>query len=100
MSRHCATTFLRRFANLKKRSPRRRFRSKRIFPTSSERIQRELSNWLGYKTFMPECFAPLVEELYAAERESAFDYIGLDYYDPFVAHMFRNPCLVGPRIQK
>jgi beta-glucosidase len=40
---------------------------------------------------MPECLASFVEELYAAERDSAFDYIGLDYYDPFVAHMFRVP---------
>ncbi|HEY1477206.1 MAG TPA: family 1 glycosylhydrolase [Chthoniobacterales bacterium] len=52
---------------------------------------KRFSNWLGYKTFIPEFFAPLVEELYAAERASAFDYIGLDYYDPFAAHMFRLP---------
>jgi beta-glucosidase/6-phospho-beta-glucosidase/beta-galactosidase len=52
---------------------------------------KRISNWLGYKTFIPECFAPLVKELYAAERKSAFDFIGLDYYDPFATHMFRHP---------
>jgi beta-glucosidase len=52
---------------------------------------KRISNWLGYKTFIPECFAPLVEELYAADRKSAFDFIGLDYYDPFATHMFRHP---------
>ena len=52
---------------------------------------KKISNWLGYKTFIPQCFAELVEQLYAADRQSALDYIALDYYDPFAAHMFRHP---------
>jgi len=52
---------------------------------------KKISNWLGYKTFIPECFAGLVEQLYAVDRQSVLDYIGLDYYDPFAAHMFRHP---------
>jgi beta-glucosidase/6-phospho-beta-glucosidase/beta-galactosidase len=52
---------------------------------------KRFSNWLGYKTFLPECFGSLIEELYRSEREVAFDYLGLDYYDPFAAHMFRHP---------
>ncbi len=52
---------------------------------------KKVSDWLGHKTFMPEFFAPLVDQLYAADKESPFDYLGLDYYDPFVAHIFRHP---------
>ena len=46
---------------------------------------------MGYKSFLPECFAPLYKELQVNERDCAFDYLGLDYYDPFAAHMFRHP---------
>jgi beta-glucosidase len=52
---------------------------------------KKVSNWLGHKTFLPEYFSPLVDELYLADRTAAIDYIGLDYYDPFAAHMFRHP---------
>jgi beta-glucosidase len=52
---------------------------------------KKFSNWLGYKTFIRERFAGLVDQLYAADRQSVLDYIGLDYYDPFAAHMFRHP---------
>jgi beta-glucosidase/6-phospho-beta-glucosidase/beta-galactosidase len=52
---------------------------------------KRVSDWLGHKTFMPEFFAPLVDYLYAADKETSFDYLGLDYYDPFAAHMFRHP---------
>ncbi len=52
---------------------------------------KRVSNWLGHKIFMPEFFAPLIDHLYAADKEISFDYLGLDYYDPFAAHMFRHP---------
>jgi beta-glucosidase len=52
---------------------------------------KRVSDWIGHKTFMPEHFAPLIDELYRADKETAFDYLGLDYYDPFAAHMFRHP---------
>jgi beta-glucosidase/6-phospho-beta-glucosidase/beta-galactosidase len=52
---------------------------------------KRFSNWLGYKIFKASYFERLVGELYRAEREVTFDYIGLDYYDPFAAHMFRHP---------
>jgi beta-glucosidase/6-phospho-beta-glucosidase/beta-galactosidase len=51
---------------------------------------KRFTNWLGYKTFLPKCFARLFDEIYRADRKSTFDYIGLDYYDPFAAHMFRH----------
>lgn len=54
-------------------------------------LAKRFSNWVGYKSFLAECFAPLVDEIYEAERSSTFDYLGLDYYDPFAAHIFRLP---------
>jgi beta-glucosidase/6-phospho-beta-glucosidase/beta-galactosidase len=52
---------------------------------------KRISNWTGYKTFHAEFFATLAEEIYQAERTSTFDFLGLDYYDPFAAHIFRLP---------
>jgi beta-glucosidase len=54
-------------------------------------LTKRLSNWIGYKTFSPEFFSSLVDDIYSASRPIAFDYLGLDYYDPFAAHVFRLP---------
>ncbi|MBV9998795.1 MAG: glycoside hydrolase family 1 protein [Verrucomicrobia bacterium] len=64
---------------------------KRDLPSLAGSLTKRMSNWLGYKTFMPDLFRSLADELYAAERPVAFDYIGLDYYDPFAVHIFRLP---------
>lgn len=52
-----------------------------------------IANWLGHRRFRAEDFAPLLDTLYAGPHDGAFDYIGLDYYDPFAAHAFRWPVL-------
>jgi len=52
---------------------------------------KRLGNWLGYKKFTSEQFAPFLDELYASSRTRLLDYIGIDYYDPFAAHAFRLP---------
>ena len=54
-------------------------------------MAKRISNWFGYKTFRPETFRQLIEDIYTAENPQTFDYIGLDYYDPFAAHIFRLP---------
>ncbi len=54
---------------------------------------KRLSNWLGYRQFDATLFAPLLDTIYAQPRTRFLDYIGLDYYDPFVAHAFRLPVL-------
>jgi hypothetical protein len=54
-------------------------------------LTKRLSNWVGYKTFSPEFFSTLVDDIYSAARPITFDYLGLDYYDPFAAHVFRLP---------
>jgi len=56
-------------------------------------LLKRLSNWLGYKRFTAESFAPFLDTLYAQPRTRFFDYLGLDYYDPFAAHAFRLPVL-------
>ena len=54
-------------------------------------LTKRLSNWVGYKTFSPDFFSTLVDDIYSATRPITFDYLGLDYYDPFAAHVFRLP---------
>lgn len=56
-------------------------------------LMKRCSNWLGRKRFSADVFAPLLDELYAAPSARAFDYVGVDYYDPFAAHVFRWPVL-------
>ena len=54
-------------------------------------LVKRVSNWLGYRNFTASDFQPLLETLYASPRARVLDYIGLDYYDPFAAHIFRWP---------
>lgn len=54
---------------------------------------KRLSNWIGYRRFDEGDFAPLLDTIYAGDDTRAFDYVGLDYYDPFAAHAFRLPVL-------
>ncbi|HWB59688.1 MAG TPA: family 1 glycosylhydrolase [Chthoniobacteraceae bacterium] len=54
---------------------------------------KRFSGWLGCRTFDTGKFAPLLDAIYASPRARLFDYIGLDYYDPFAAHAFRLPVL-------
>ena len=44
----------------------------RDLPSRVGSLVKRLSNFLGYKTFMPEHFRPLIDELYAANRPIAF----------------------------
>ena len=50
-----------------------------------------LFNAIARRVFTNEHLAPFLRELEASPRERVFDYLGLDYYDPFAAHMFRPP---------
>ncbi len=54
-------------------------------------IVKRVSNWLGYRNFDASEFGPIIDALYASPRARVLDYIGLDYYDPFAAHIFRFP---------
>lgn len=48
-------------------------------------------NFTARRVFTTENLAPFLRELQASPRARVFDYLGLDYYDPFAAHMFRPP---------
>ncbi len=54
---------------------------------------KRVSHKLGYHWFQPGAFKPLLDALDASPRAVLFDYLGLDYYDPFAAHAFRLPVL-------
>ncbi len=54
-------------------------------------IVKKISKVLGRSTFGRAHFHLALREIAAGPDARAFDYIGLDYYDPFAAHAFRFP---------
>jgi 6-phospho-beta-galactosidase len=55
------------------------------------RMMHRVFHWTGRRTFTTENLEPFLAELHASPRARVFDYLGLDYYDPFAAHLFRFP---------
>ena len=47
----------------------------------------------GFRLFTARHLRPLLDALYASPRTKLLDYLALDYYDPFMAHIFRLPVL-------
>jgi len=47
----------------------------------------------GRRLFNARHFRALLDALYASSRARLMDYVALDYYDPFMAHVFRIPVL-------
>ena len=64
---------------------------KRDLPYYIGALVSNFTDWLGKLRFTAENFAPLLEAVYASPRARLFDYVAIDYYDPFVAHVFRFP---------
>jgi len=56
-------------------------------------LVKRLGNWMGCRNFDTEHFSLLLDTIYQSPRKRLFDYVGLDYYDPFAAHAFRLPVL-------
>ena len=52
---------------------------------------KKVSKYLGRATFGKAHFPLALHEISTGPTERTFDYIGLDYYDPFAAHAFRFP---------
>ena len=50
-----------------------------------------LVNVLASKHAVSETFSYFLDTLALSKRERVFDYLGLDYYDPFTGHLFRPP---------
>jgi len=55
------------------------------------RIAHRVIDFLFPRYFTTERFRFFLGVLGASKRPRVFDYIGLDYYDPFAGHMFRPP---------
>ena len=56
-------------------------------------LTKRVTDWLGFRNFKSTDFAGALDALYASPRWRVLDYIGLDYYDPFAAHLFRLPVI-------
>jgi beta-glucosidase/6-phospho-beta-glucosidase/beta-galactosidase len=52
---------------------------------------KRMSNALGAEWFSAARFSRVLDAIYGSPRSRLIDFIGLDYYDPFAAHIFRLP---------
>lgn len=55
------------------------------------RIFEKSVNWVGRRWFKAEAIEDLLATLQQSKRDRVFDYLALDYYDPFFAHSLRLP---------
>lgn len=60
-------------------------------PYQLGRFARWLARWFGRRAFDGKHFTGYLRALEASPRPKIFDYLALDYYDPFLAHTFRLP---------
>ncbi len=58
-----------------------------------------IGNRIGRRLFRAEAFPHFLDLLYAQPGGRVFDYLGLDYYDPFAAHAFRFPVFTDHEFQ-
>lgn len=49
------------------------------------------ANAIGNRFFNSRTLRPLLDAVYSSPRAQTMDYLALDYYDPFAAHVFRLP---------
>jgi 6-phospho-beta-galactosidase len=64
---------------------------RRDLPYQLGRLTHWISNRLGHRLFNLEQFALYLQALEASPRPQVIDYLAIDYYDPFIAHIFRLP---------
>jgi beta-glucosidase/6-phospho-beta-glucosidase/beta-galactosidase len=55
------------------------------------RLMEGSANWLGRRCFKPSAVIDIVTTLNNSLRDRVFDFLALDYYDPFFAHSLRLP---------
>lgn len=82
----CARDFERAFKEARLPLPRN-------LASSVGALLKRASQWIGQRNFDAADFAPLLDAIDASPRPRLLDYIGIDYYDPFVAHAFRVPAI-------
>ena len=64
---------------------------KRDFAYRLGRLLESSVNWLGRRWFTAQAVEGLLMTLQNSPRDRVFDYLALDYYDPFFAHSVRLP---------
>jgi beta-glucosidase len=60
-------------------------------PYQLGRLTHWFSNRFFRRNFNPQRLARFWQELERSPRAQVFDYLAIDYYDPFIAHIFRLP---------
>lgn len=60
-------------------------------PYQLGRLTHWTTNRLGHRWFQVKTLDRFLQALEQSPRPSVIDYVGIDYYDPFVAHLFRVP---------
>ncbi|MBF2075810.1 MAG: glycoside hydrolase family 1 protein [Synechococcales cyanobacterium C42_A2020_086] len=60
-------------------------------PYQAGRLAHFASNFLGYRLFDVHQLDTYWQTLNQSPRRTVFDYLAIDYYDPFIAHVFRLP---------
>lgn len=64
---------------------------RRDLPYQAGRLAHFVSNFLGYRLFDLDYLQTYLDTLNKSPRTSVFDYVAIDFYDPFIAHVFRLP---------
>jgi beta-glucosidase len=64
---------------------------RRDLPYQLGRLTHWTTNRLGHRLFRVDTLPLFLQELERSPRASVIDYLAIDYYDPFVAHLFRVP---------
>lgn len=64
---------------------------KRDIPYQLGKLAYWLSNRIGHNTFDVKNLEFYWQELMNSRRSKVYDYLAIDYYDPFIAHTFRLP---------
>ncbi len=60
-------------------------------PYQLGRLTHWITNQLGYRLFEVNQLDLFFRELDRSPRDSVVDFVAIDYYDPFIAHLFRLP---------
>ncbi|MBV9658821.1 MAG: glycoside hydrolase family 1 protein [Verrucomicrobia bacterium] len=54
-------------------------------------VVKKILTWIARREFRTARFRALLDRIYASPRTRLLDFLAVDYYDPFVAHLFRLP---------
>ena len=60
-------------------------------PYQAGRLAHFATNFFGYRMFDIQQFDTYLQTLHKSPRSVVFDEVTIDYYDPFIAHVFRLP---------